>query len=92
VILRLSDITFHHTLITINLSNLPTIAFLAGILRLRLQPGVIPLGPKVWIYPAFRPGYTESVLALRYSYSYRSVLFLCNLGIPWNWVELDHRP
>lgn len=43
----LADITFHHTLITINLSNLPTVAFFAGILRLRLQPGIIPLGPKV---------------------------------------------
>lgn len=42
-----NNITLHHTLITINLSNLPTVAFFAAILRLRLQPGIIPLGPKV---------------------------------------------
>lgn len=46
-----NNITFHHTLITINLSNLPTVAFFAGILRLRLQPGIIPLGPKLFATP-----------------------------------------
>ncbi|PVG04014.1 hypothetical protein CPB86DRAFT_779121 [Serendipita vermifera] len=46
-----NNITFHHTLITINLSNLPTMAFFAGILRLRLQPGIIPLGPKLFATP-----------------------------------------
>lgn len=37
--------------ITINLSSLPTVAFLAAILRLRLQPGAIPLGPKIFATP-----------------------------------------
>ncbi|CCA68394.1 hypothetical protein PIIN_02258 [Serendipita indica DSM 11827] len=46
-----NNITFHHTLITINLSALPTVAFFAGILRLRLQPGVIPMGPKLFATP-----------------------------------------
>lgn len=30
---------------------MPTVAFLAAILRLRLQPGVIPLGPKLFATP-----------------------------------------
>ena len=30
---------------------MPTVAFLAAILRLRLQPGVIPLGPKIFATP-----------------------------------------
>lgn len=37
--------------ITINLSSMPTVAFLAAILRLRLQPGAIPLGPKIFATP-----------------------------------------
>lgn len=30
---------------------MPTVAFLAAILRLRLQPGAIPLGPKLFATP-----------------------------------------
>jgi hypothetical protein len=30
---------------------MPTVAFLAAILRLRLQPGAIPLGPKIFATP-----------------------------------------
>jgi hypothetical protein len=30
---------------------MPTVAFLAAILRLRLQPGTIPLGPKLFATP-----------------------------------------
>ena len=37
--------------ITINLSSMPTVAFLAAILRLRAQPGIIPLGPKLFATP-----------------------------------------
>lgn len=55
------------------MSNLPTIAFFAGILRLRLQPGIIPLGPKVSFEPCFFSCEPITPTDFRNTYSYPAI-------------------
>ncbi|KAG8918573.1 hypothetical protein FRC02_002237, partial [Tulasnella sp. 418] len=63
---RNNSLSFHHTVIVINLANLPTMAFLAAIIRLRSLK-LVPFGPRLFssfiIFVQFSGAMTLMVLA-----------------------------
>ncbi|KAG8918572.1 hypothetical protein FRC02_002236 [Tulasnella sp. 418] len=63
---RNNSLSFHHTVIVINLASLPTMAFLAAIIRLRSLK-VVPFGPRLFssfvIFVQFAGAVTLMVLA-----------------------------